>query len=156
MWRAPEWCNCGTDGTGTVQTRGTETRLDEVMAKIKPSSAKAKGRNAQKLIAAHIVEKFPELSEDDVVSRPMGSGGADLLMSPLAQKVFPVSVESKATKAVPAGNATEQAAYNAYDKTVPAVVWKRPRTGPDAGKLSVFMTLDDLIELIKIVRAQGV
>lgn len=125
------------------------------MAKIKPSSAKSKGRNAQKIIAAYIVAQFPELVADDVVSRPMGSPKCDLIMSPLAQRIFPVSPESKATKAVPAGNAAEQARYNAYPNTVPAVIWKRPRTGTDAGELSVFMCLKDLVELIKIVRAEN-
>ena len=91
---------------------------------MKPSSAKAKGRSLQQFISKVLVRVIKTLESDDAVSRPMGSGGVDIMMSPLAQKEFPVSIESKNTKAFPGLKALEQAQYNKYKDTLAAVVWK--------------------------------
>jgi hypothetical protein len=113
---------------------------------MKPSSAKAKGRVLQQHVSRRIVESFPELATDDVVSRPMGSGGVDLMMSPLAQKKFPISVECKNTKAEPSTAALEQATYNCYPNTFPAVAWKPKGKGlPDT---MIMMYLDDFLKLM--------
>lgn len=119
---------------------------------MKTQSAKAKGRKLQQFISATVVNAFPVLETDDVVSRPMGSGGVDIMMSPKAQKVFPVSIESKNTKVKPAGKARDQAGSNAYEGTVPAVAWKPPGKGMD--DTVVMLKLHDLIELVKIVRGE--
>lgn len=97
---------------------------------IKPQSAKAKGRILQQRIAAMLAEIF-ELEPGDIESRPMGSPGADLMSSPAARKKFPVTVECKNTKKVPAMDEIKQATYNAYPETLPIVVWKPPRVQYD-------------------------
>lgn len=64
--------------------------------KIKPSSAKNKGRNFQKEIAADIRALFPmHLEEDDVGWCSMGASGVDIKLSPLAQKLIPFDIECK-------------------------------------------------------------
>ena len=118
---------------------------------MKTSSCKAKGRKLQTSVAEYIVSQFPELQPDDVKSTSSGAPGIDVLLSPLAQRVFNCSVECKNTKVRPAGKALNQADYNAYPNTVPVVVWHAPRTKYD-GDLQVIMTLENLVSLIKIVR----
>lgn len=119
---------------------------------MKTASAKSKGRLLQQHAAKVIVDRFA-LGVDDVVSRPMGSGGSDLLMSPLAQKVFPVSLECKNWKTKPGPEALEQSAHNAYEGTVPAVAWKPPRKSMD--KTLIMMELEDLIRLITLIRREN-
>lgn len=62
---------------------------------MKTQSAKAKGRRLQKLVVSRILEFFPELSNRDVLSRPMGSQGTDVILSEIAHKKFPFAVECK-------------------------------------------------------------
>lgn len=123
------------------------------MAKIRASSAKSKGKKLQNVVAEYVVNSFEELQPDDVTSTSSGAPGVDVLMSPLAQRLLPASFECKNTKVRPAQKAIDQSTYNAYNKTVPVVVWHAPRTRYD-GQLQVIMTLEDLIKLVKIVREQ--
>ena len=109
---------------------------------MKPQSAKAKGRKWQQIVAALITEKF-DLEEGDVVSRPMGSGGVDLMMSPAARKAFPFSLEAKKTAADPGHKALEQARYNAIKGTIGAVVWQTSGEGGPKGEIRF-----DLVEFI--------
>lgn len=120
---------------------------------MKPASAKARGRKFQQEIAKLIVESFEELGVDDAVSRPTGSPGVDIMLSNLAQKVFPVSIECKNTKAQPGKAALEQAAYNTYLDTVPVVCWRPPRAQPE--NYVSYMKTVDVIRLIKLVRENG-
>ena len=74
---------------------------------------KAKGRKAQQAVAKIIAEYFMkeqyELEYDDVVSRPMGSPGTDLILSPKAQKILPFDVEVKSGKSFNLVRAVQQA-----------------------------------------------
>lgn len=117
---------------------------------MKPSSAKAKGRLWQQNVAA-LVKRVFGLEEDDVVSRPMGSGGVDLMMSPAAQRAVGVSFECKKTTTEPTLKALEQARYNAYVGTIGVVAWQPRGVGGESG----VVTLDimDFLELVK--RANG-
>lgn len=117
---------------------------------MKTSSCKAKGRDLQKHISQTIVESFSQLGADDVVSRPMGSPGVDVMLSPLAQEVFPISVESKNTRTKPGPGELKQAEYNTYPGTVAAVAWK-PHGKPKSDTM-VMMKLTAVIDLIKKVR----
>ncbi len=117
---------------------------------MKPASAKAKGRVLQQYVAGLIVGSFFGLESDDVVSRPMGSGGCDLLMSPMAQRLFPVSTECKNLKTHPGPSALEQAAYNAYPDTIPVVAWKPPRKGME--ETLAILKYVDLIRLVQQLR----
>jgi len=120
---------------------------------VKPASAKAKGRELQQFIAKLIVRSFPELSDDDAVSRPMGSGGCDIMMSPLAQRLFPISTECKNHVIEPGVSALNQSIANRYAGTIPVVCWKPRRRGM-AESLCI-MRYEDLIKLVKRLRAEG-
>lgn len=62
---------------------------------ISPRAAKAKGRRLQQRVRDEILLAFPELEPGDVTSTPMGVNGADVTLSPLAQRIFPMQVECK-------------------------------------------------------------
>ena len=89
-------------------------------------SAKAKGRNLQKVVAEIIQKKF-DLSDRDVVSTPASVTGEDLLLSKKAKKVFPWSVEVKNCERLNIWKAIEQANQNKEDRE-PVVVFKRNRS----------------------------
>jgi len=114
---------------------------------MKTSSCKAKGRNHQKEIVAKILAAFPELEPDDVVSRPMGSSGIDIMLSPKAQKIVQLSIEAKNSKVKPAMSALDQAIYNNYKNTIPVVAWHPPKTSPDT--ILCLISMDYLLSLIK-------
>jgi hypothetical protein len=57
------------------------------------ASRKAKARRLQQKVVALILEEYPELTERDVKSVPMGVTGADIELSQRAFDLFPFSVE---------------------------------------------------------------
>jgi hypothetical protein len=96
---------------------------------MRPQSAKAKGRRHQQAIAANILETFPELQEDDVCSRPMGSPGEDIMLSPVARELLPFSFEAKNVERLNVWDAFRQAETNSRGAT-PAVVMRKNNTKP--------------------------
>lgn len=62
---------------------------------MRSQSLKAKGRRWQQEVAFELKKIFPHLDGNDVLSRPMGSQGSDLILSPLAQIVLPYDFEMK-------------------------------------------------------------
>ena len=64
---------------------------------ISTQSAKAKGRNLQKLVRDKLIALLTRrgVVEDDVKSTSMGVGGEDVQLSPAARKYMPVSIECK-------------------------------------------------------------
>jgi hypothetical protein len=80
---------------------------------MKPSTAKAKGRQGQIDARDYLLQRAPGLVEDDIRSRPMGSPGDDLMLSPAAMKAlfkgFKFDIEIKVGKAFNAVNACKQA-----------------------------------------------
>lgn len=110
---------------------------------MKTSSAKAKGRNLQKLVVSKVLEAFPELEPDDVRSTPMGVTGADVQLSPLAQSTLGVQFECKArnVKTFPVYDYYEQA--KEHGKHEPVVVLKGDRKKPLA-----VVDLEFLLELL--------
>jgi hypothetical protein len=110
---------------------------------MKPQSAKAKGRKLQQWIAQRITEIF-KLEEGDVESRPMGSGGVDLMMSPAARRKFPFSIESKNTKKFPSIKALQQSNVNIYSETLAGVCWKPPGKGPE--ETIIYFNLEEFME----------
>jgi len=114
---------------------------------IKTSSAKAKGRKFQQSIRDRILEAFAdELEKDDVLSTSMGASGVDIQLSPLAQKVFPISVEAKATRKHPAMAEMRQAKSNIYPNTTAAVCWSPHGTGPQDSMIT--LNFDDFLALL--------
>lgn len=63
-----------------------------------PSSAKTKGRRLQQWMASLILQYSQDLTEDDIVSRPMGSPGSDVMLSQAALEQWPFDVECKNLK----------------------------------------------------------
>jgi len=111
---------------------------------VKTSSAKGKGRKLQQHCVKVLLRFAKMLEPDDVVSRPMGSSGVDILMSPKAQIIFPFSIESKNTKAFPSLKALKQSEDNKYDSTLAAVVWKPPGKGYDQS--IIYFKFEDFVE----------
>ena len=99
---------------------------------MKPQSCKAKGRNLQKTIEADIKRVFDQLSGNDVRSTSMGCSGEDILLSPLAESLFPFSVEAKCQERLNVWAAIDQAESNCPDHKTPLVVIKRNRCRPYA------------------------
>jgi hypothetical protein len=90
----------------------TERRRGLGVAGMKSASAKQKGRKFQQLVRDIILKTFPSLEKDDVTSRSMGAGGEDILLSPRARVILPLSIECKCTEKVNIWEAYSQASSN--------------------------------------------
>ena len=95
---------------------------------MKTSSGKAKGRRLQQWMRSLLIEKL-DIHEEDIESRPMGSGGEDLIMARAAREKFPFSVEAKNQESGNVWKYMEQARDNAKLYT-PIVVMKKNREKP--------------------------
>jgi len=113
---------------------------------MKTRSAKAKGRATQNATRDALLRFFPELAADDVQTRTMGVRGEDLILSPAARRLLPLSIECKNTRGAPGRAAITQARSNASGH-VPVVVWHPPRTVNEY--LLVTLTLQDLLSLMR-------
>jgi len=91
---------------------------------VRPSSAKAKGRRLQQWVRDQILLIFKDLQEDDVRSNPMGAPGEDLLLSPLARKLFPYSVECKNVEKLNIWGSIDQCTENGGANT-PMIIFKK-------------------------------
>ena len=78
------------------------------------------------------------------MSRPMGSGGIDVMLSPHARDSFPFSIECKNTKLFPSLAALSQSEANAIRGTLPAAVWKPPGKGMD--KSIIYFNFEDFVD----------
>lgn len=61
-------------------------------------AAKAKGRGGQNEIVSLLYDAFPELEEGDIKGVTMGEGGVDIILSPAARRIIPLSIEVKRRK----------------------------------------------------------
>lgn len=95
---------------------------------MRPQSCKSKGRRLQQRIAASIVEAFPHLTSDDVVSTSMGAGGEDVRLSATARRALPVSVECKCQERLNVWSCLDQARNNAPSGATPCLVFSRNRS----------------------------
>ncbi len=89
-----------------------------------PSSAKAKGQRLQKWVKELILKECPSLEDDDVRSTSSGSNGEDVLLSPAARKLLPVSIECKNLASMAFYKWMDQAASNCPKDCEPVVVAK--------------------------------
>ena len=96
--------------------------------KLRPSSAKAKGRKLQQWFTNKLVEIL-KLDAEDLESRPMGSQGEDIIMGKQSRDKFPYSIECKNQEAVNLWKAYAQAEENCKGYE-PLVVLKRNRRKP--------------------------
>jgi hypothetical protein len=80
-------------------------------------SRKNKGKRLQNKIRDLILESFPVLENDDVLSTTMGEAGIDVKLSPAARKLFPYSIECKNQERLGIWSAIEQAESNKKQDT---------------------------------------
>ena len=93
---------------------------------MRPQSCKSKGRRLQQRVASSIVETFPDvLTADDCRSTPMGSPGEDILLSPLARSVVPLSFECKNVERLSIWSCIEQCERNTPPQATPCVVFSK-------------------------------
>lgn len=109
---------------------------------MKPQSAKAKGRNLQKLVRDELLARAPSLTENDIRSTSMGASGVDLLLSEAALRVFPFAIECKAQQSLNIWSALAQAEENKGQHT-PLLCFKRNRT-----ETYVALKLEDFLNLL--------
>jgi len=110
-------------------------KLERALAKqrITTASAKAKGRKLQQLICSEIADStgIPYTQSDDdclIHSREMGQHGVDIILRGLARKLYPFSIECKATEKLSLGDALKQAQTNVTGGTRPLVVFNNRST----------------------------
>jgi hypothetical protein len=109
---------------------------------MKTASAKAKGRSLQTLVAKKLLDSFPQFTEKDIKSTPMGVNNVDIQMSQAAHGLLGLAIECK--------NRAKMAVYTDYTQACdhadgePIVVIKQNRSKPLA-----VMDLDYFIKLLK-------
>lgn len=102
-------------------TRGIYMRNKTTMSR----SNRAKGAKGQKEVQQLLLNKFNELEPDDCRSNPMGAGGEDILLSPMARKLLPLNIEVKRSKNIAMSRNMEQAKHHGdYE---PAVFYREDR-----------------------------
>lgn len=117
--------------------------------KLKPQSAKAKGRKLQQYVRDTILDRFHELQPDDVRSTGMGQGGEDVQLSPAARKVLPVVIECKSVAKVAAARFYDQAKAHSKASYEPIAIFKENGNKPLA-----IVDWDFLLYLLRI-RSHG-
>lgn len=97
---------------------------------MKPASAKNKGRKLQQWFRDLLLHHAPSLEADDVQSRSMGAGGEDIMLSPAARRVYPISVECKSRASWAFYKDYDQAVINAPKGNEPILVAKANHRAP--------------------------
>ena len=108
---------------------------------MKPRSAKAKGRRWQQWCRDQLLKWAPSLEPDDIRSTSMGAPGEDLLFSPAARKVYPISVECKNVEKLNIWNAIDQAKENSKNHRPVVMFTKNKEKEWVAIEFSYFMEL---------------
>jgi len=83
---------------------------------MKPSSAKAKGRNFQNKVRKMIMDHLG-INEHDIKTAVMGESGMDIKLSSAGREKFPFAVECKKVEKISIWKCYEQACENADDLT---------------------------------------
>src|SRR5688500_4386200 len=110
---------------------------------MKSASCKAKGRKAVAKLIKMILEVCQELESADIF-KPVGTVlGEDLIFSPKARKLLPISVEVKNQESLNIWSALEQCESNAKEYE-PVLFFKRNKT-----KLYAVVDARTLIALYK-------
>jgi hypothetical protein len=111
---------------------------------IKSRSCKNKGKRLQNEIVELILEKYSELTTDDVKSTISGESGVDVQLSTAAKKLFPYSIEAKNQETTKIWAWLEQAEKNCQPNTKSLLVFRRNRS-----KTYVVLNIDDFFKLLK-------
>lgn len=91
---------------------------------MKPTSAKAKGRDGQKEVA-EILNNWYGWSNQECIPTPNSVSGVDLWLSNSALEKFPYSVEVKRVQNLNIWSALKQAETNAQPNTRPLLIFRR-------------------------------
>ena len=91
--------------------------------RMRPQSAKAKGRRLQQQFRDLLIEEL-NIHPEDIESRSMGAGGEDLIMARAAREKFPYSIECKNVEKLNVWEAYKQADENSKNYE-PVVVMKK-------------------------------
>lgn len=100
--------------------------------RMRPQSAKAKGRRFQQWCAERFKQRLPELTGNDVRSLSMGAAGDDLILSPAAQRLLPYGFEMKNVETLSLWATLRQVQKRRDDDLTPCVVARKNRTHPVA------------------------
>jgi len=92
--------------------------------RISTASAKGKGRRLQQLVRDKLLSLSDSFREGDIESIGMGQLGEDLVLSPHARDMLPVSIECKARAKLQVYSFVEQCKSNCPDGCQPIVVVK--------------------------------
>ena len=109
---------------------------------MKTSSAKAKGRLLQQLVAKKLRESFPQFTELDIKSTSMGVTGEDVQLSQPAKNLLCIQIECKNRAKIAVFQDYAQA--KTHGNAEPVVVLKQNRTKP-----LVLIDLDYYMKLLK-------
>ena len=107
-------------------------------------SVKAKGRRLQNIVRDALRSAFPALETEDIRSQTMGMTGEDIVLSPLARKSIPYSIECKNQERLQIWKSLQQAEDNTAENCEPLLIIKRNGTKPYA-----VIDLEKFISLIK-------
>lgn len=100
--------------------------------RMRPQSAKAKGRRFQQWCAERFKQRLPQLTGNDVRSLSMGAAGDDLILSPAAQRLLPYGFEMKNVETLSLWATLRQVQKRRDDDLTPCVVARKNRTHPVA------------------------
>ncbi len=105
------------------------------------------GREGQKKVRDLLLNYFTELEPDDIYSRPSGSPGEDLMLSPKARKCLPFDIEIKYGKQCNLIRANQQAEQECRGKHTPLSIGAYRLEKPL--QFYACLKLEDLLELLK-------
>ena len=114
-------------------------------------SRKSKGRKLQQHICKLAKEIF-NLGDGDIESRSMGAFGEDLMMSPRARAVLPVSIECKNQKNFPSLAAIRQSEANKPDNFYATACWHPP--GAKYDDSIIYMTARTFFTMINDINTR--
>lgn len=115
---------------GSNVTEKLKKKMDRANTKIKPSSAKGKGRNFQYWVCEELstLLDVPYKQSDDacdIHSREMGQHGKDIVLRGKALDKFPFSVECKNCESLNLVDVIKQAQYNSNESAPLLILHKR-------------------------------
>jgi hypothetical protein len=100
--------------------------------KISVQSAKAKGRRLQQLVRDKLRSLSSNFREGDIESRGMGQSGEDIILSPHARDLLPLSIECKSYAKFAVYSIIDQCKANCPSDCEPVVVLKADHKKPVA------------------------
>ena len=114
------------------------------MSRISIAAAKAKGRRAANEVKTMIHAIFPELQDEDVIRTSGGVSGEDMVLSPVARAMLPISIEAKNQEKLNIWSALQQADDNCGGH-MPVLIFRRNHS-----KLYAALEAEDLFTILRM------